>query len=92
VKLLLFLLDIGLTNSWVYYKLCNKELCNKEGPRADFFQALAEGLVNTQMNWKEFHARIATVVLSYNQNCVLRKTPVLNASQYIYMTYKQIYR
>jgi hypothetical protein len=83
VKLLLFLLDVGLTNSWVYYKLCNKELCNKEGARADFFQALAEGMVNTQTNWNEFNVKIATVVLFYNQNCVLRKPPVLNASQYI---------
>jgi hypothetical protein len=54
VKLLLFLLDVGLTNAWVYYKLCNEELCNKEGARADFFQALAEAMVNTQTNWNDF--------------------------------------
>jgi hypothetical protein len=47
VKVLLFLLDIGLTNSWVYYKSCNKEICSKEGVHADFFQALAESMVNT---------------------------------------------
>jgi hypothetical protein len=84
VKLLLFLLDIGLTNSWVYYKLCNEELCNKEGARADFFQALAEGMVNTQTNWNEFqHEDSDSIVLFYNQNCILRKTTVLNASQFI---------
>jgi hypothetical protein len=55
VKLLLFLLDVGLTNSWVYYKLCNEEMCNKEGAHADFFQALAEAMVNTQTNWNKYH-------------------------------------
>jgi hypothetical protein len=27
VKLLLFLMDIGLTNAWIYYKKCNEEIC-----------------------------------------------------------------
>ncbi len=54
MKLLLFFLDIGLTNSWGYYKLCNRELCNKEGAHADFFQALAESMVNTHSNWHEY--------------------------------------
>jgi hypothetical protein len=53
IKLLLFLLDIGLTNSWVYYKLCNKEICNREGAHA-YFQALAESMVNSNKNWQEY--------------------------------------
>ncbi len=52
VKLLLFIMDIGLTNSWIYYKMCNEQVCNKDGSRADFFQAIAEIMVNGETNWK----------------------------------------
>jgi hypothetical protein len=54
VKLLLFIIDIGQTNAWVYYKLRNKDTCNKEGAHADFFQVIAESMVNSNTNWQEY--------------------------------------
>jgi hypothetical protein len=51
VKLFLFLLDVGLTNAWIYYKLSNPESTNKYGSRADFFQSVAEAMVNVNANW-----------------------------------------
>jgi hypothetical protein len=38
IKLLLFLVDIGLTNAQVYSKLCHEETCKKEGACTNFFQ------------------------------------------------------
>jgi hypothetical protein len=49
-----FIIDIGQTNAWVYYKLCNKDTCNKEGAHADFFQVIAESMVNSNTNWQEY--------------------------------------
>ena len=46
--------DIGLTNAWVYYKMCHKETCSKEEARVDFFQAIAECMVNSNTNWHEY--------------------------------------
>lgn len=54
VKLLLFIMDVGLMNSWIYYKLCNEGKTTKEGSHADFFQSIAEMMVNTDVNWKHF--------------------------------------
>jgi len=54
VKLLLFLVDIGLTNAWVYYQLCNEGLCKKDGARAEFFEQLAESMVNGKTNWRKY--------------------------------------
>jgi hypothetical protein len=54
VKLLLFLVDIGLSNAWAYYKLSNEDKCKKEGARADFFQVIAECMVNSNTNWQEY--------------------------------------
>jgi hypothetical protein len=34
VKLFLFLLDVGLTNAWIYYKIANPESTKKYGSRA----------------------------------------------------------
>lgn len=50
VKLFLFLCDIGFTNAWIYYKLCNPSKTKKYGSRADFFEAIAEQLVNPNTN------------------------------------------
>jgi hypothetical protein len=45
VKLLLFLVDISLTNSWLYYKLVNEEKLKKNGEsRADFFLCVAQAI------------------------------------------------
>jgi len=54
VKLLLFIFDIGLTNAWVYYKMCHEDVCSKEGARVDFFQSIAECMVNYNTNWSEY--------------------------------------
>jgi hypothetical protein len=53
VKLFLFLLDVAVTNAWIYYKLTNKEHGEKDGSRADFYQSLAESLVNVNIDWKD---------------------------------------
>lgn len=51
VKLMLFLFDIALTNSWIYYKLNNKEKTKKAESRADFFLSLASELVKQDVDW-----------------------------------------
>jgi hypothetical protein len=61
VKLLLLIVDIGLTNVWVYYKMCHEETCSKEGAQADFFQAIAESMVNAQTNWQEYEQSTSAV-------------------------------
>ncbi len=53
VKLFLFLCDVGFTNAWIYYHLSNPESTTKYGSRADFFEAIAEALMNPNMNWVE---------------------------------------
>ena len=53
VKLFLFLCDIGFTNAWIYYRLSNPESTKQYGSRADFFEAIAEALVNPNVNWGE---------------------------------------
>jgi hypothetical protein len=55
VKLLLFIMDIGLTNSWIYYKMCNEAKCNSYGSRVDFFQDVAEIMVNSDVKWKQLY-------------------------------------
>ncbi len=37
VKLMLFLVDIALTNSWMYYKMVNLDSTSGSELRADFF-------------------------------------------------------
>jgi hypothetical protein len=37
IKLLLFVMDVAFTNSWVYYSLANPEDAKKDGARANFF-------------------------------------------------------
>lgn len=46
VKLFLFLCDIGFTNAWIYYRMCNPSKVDKYGSRAEFFEAVAEEIVN----------------------------------------------
>jgi hypothetical protein len=51
IKLFLFILDVGITNAWKYYKMCNGDNNKKYGTRADFFQSIAESMVGRTMNW-----------------------------------------
>lgn len=56
VKLLLFIMDIGLANSWIYCKMCNEPKCNSYGSQADFFHAVAEIMVNSDKKRKQVYA------------------------------------
>ncbi len=67
IKLMLFLLDIGLTNAWIYYKKCNEEECNKEGSRAAFFQSVAEAMVNSNTKWNAYSAQDVALVAENNE-------------------------
>ncbi len=51
VKLMLFLMDIALTNSWIYYKLVNPDKCKKNEARADFFLSIAQHMVQPGYDW-----------------------------------------
>ena len=51
VKLMLFLMDIAMTNSWIYYKLENPDKCKKSESRADYFLSVAEHLVRPGFDW-----------------------------------------
>jgi Transposase IS4 len=62
VKLMLFLFDIALTNSWIYYKLKNKEKTKKAEARADFFLSLATELVKPDVDWASRYKLSATVM------------------------------
>jgi hypothetical protein len=53
IKLFLFLCDIEFPNAWIYYHLSNPESITKYGSQADFFEAIAEALMNPNMNWGE---------------------------------------
>jgi hypothetical protein len=51
VKLMLLLVDIALTNSWIYYKMVNPDSTNGSESRADFFLTLAKEMVRTDVDW-----------------------------------------
>ena len=51
VKLMLFLVDIAMTNSWIYYRMTNPSKCKKSESRANFFLAIAEHLVRPGYDW-----------------------------------------
>jgi len=56
VKLLLFLVDVSLTNSWLYYKLVNEEKLKKNGEsRADFFLSVAQAMGCPTTDWEAKH-------------------------------------
>jgi hypothetical protein len=61
--------DIGLTNAWVYYQLCNEELCKKDGARADFFEQLAESMVNGKTNWHKYDNDVKKTEVSTWDTC-----------------------
>jgi hypothetical protein len=50
VKLMLFLFDTALTNSWIYYKLKNKKKTKQAESRAKFFLSLAAKLVKPDVD------------------------------------------
>ncbi len=61
VKLLLFLVDVALTNSWIYYKLSNPGTVKKEESRADFFLMLANVIFRQDIDWcKTYQIKTST--------------------------------
>jgi hypothetical protein len=42
---MLFLIDIALTNAWMYYKMANSEEADTDESRADFFVKMASEMV-----------------------------------------------
>jgi hypothetical protein len=65
---MLFLLDIGLTNAWIYYKKCNDEVCSKYGSRAAFFQAVTEAMVSTATKWSSYNMQSSALVSDESDN------------------------
>jgi len=65
---MLFLLDIGLTNAWIYYKKCNDEVCSKDGSRAAFFQAVAEAMVSITTKWSSYNMQSSALVSDESDN------------------------
>jgi hypothetical protein len=45
VKLMLFLVDVAVTNSWICYKLVHPNECKKSEARADYFLSITQHLV-----------------------------------------------
>ena len=50
VKLSLFLVDIALTNGWIYYKLSHEKLGEKYGDKADFYIQLANEMIQQDID------------------------------------------
>jgi hypothetical protein len=42
VKLLLFVMDVALTNAWIYYRMVNDNVKKNDQARADFFYLLQQ--------------------------------------------------
>jgi hypothetical protein len=58
VKLLLFLVDITLTSSWLYYKVVHEDITQQgEEASADFFLSVAQAMVcqNTELEYNQRH-------------------------------------
>jgi len=43
--------DFGMTNAWIHYSECHPEVKYMYGTRSDFFQSVAEAMVNPNMDW-----------------------------------------
>jgi len=52
VKLVLFLVDVALTNAWIYYKMANENVGEKYGDRADFYINLAKELLRDDIDFE----------------------------------------
>ena len=55
VKLFLFLFDVGMTNAWIHYSECHPEVKDMYGTRSDFYQSVAEEMVNPNMDWNAIY-------------------------------------
>jgi hypothetical protein len=72
VKLFLFMFDFGMTNAWIHYSECHPEVKDMYGTRSDFFQSVAEAMVNPNMDWNAtYGGRNNTTAQAPTNNTVL---------------------
>jgi hypothetical protein len=72
VKLFLFLFDVGMTNAWIHYSECHPEVKDMYATRSDFFQSIAEAMVNPIMDWNAtYGGRNNTTAQAPTNNTVL---------------------
>jgi hypothetical protein len=69
-KLLLFVMDVALTNAWVYYSLTNPEEAQRDGARADFFVTLGAQLVKQNTDWESKYKTASRRALSDNTSII----------------------
>ncbi len=53
VKLLFFLVDVSLTNSWIYYSICNPAEAKNPEARANYFLLLATDITRDDIDWAQ---------------------------------------
>jgi hypothetical protein len=53
IKLLFFLVDVSLANSWIYYSFCNPAEAKNAEAQANFFLSLAIDLMRYDFDWAE---------------------------------------
>jgi len=55
VKLMLFLVDIALTNAWIYYQMANDQVGEKAGDRADFYIRIASDMIHQDLDFEALY-------------------------------------
>jgi hypothetical protein len=50
------------------YKMCNEEICGKEGSDTAFFQSVAESMVNISTKWSAYSKQDSVLVSEDNDN------------------------
>ena len=70
VKLLLFVMDVALTNAWVYYSLANPEKAQRDGARADFFVTLGAQIVKQNIDWESKYKIVSGRALGDNTSII----------------------
>ena len=84
VKLLLFVMVVALTNSWVYYSLANPDDAKRDGARADFFVALGSQLVKQNIDWESRYkenSRRSLVQVDGIEDVIVPRTVAISEEQ-----------
>jgi len=55
VKRMLFLVDIALTNAWIYYQMANDQVGEKAGDRADFYIRIASDMIHQDLDFEALY-------------------------------------
>jgi hypothetical protein len=55
VKLMLFLVEIALTNAWIYYQMANDQVGEKAGDRADFYIRIASDMIRQNLDFEALY-------------------------------------